>query len=154
MQRVHLRKYKEKDLQDYYELINDEDIKKFIPFMDCSNINVAKSILKRKIELNNNKLIFAIESIEDKKVIGEISAVIQGEIAEIEVIINSIFRGKGYAKEAFIQLLEMLKEKEINIKKMKALILKSNKSSQKLFEKLEFKTKESESEKSQNYSEY
>ena len=154
MQRVNLRKYTEEDLQDYYELINDEDVKRFMPFMECSNINIAKAILKRKIELNNNKLIYAIESTEYKRVIGEISAIIQGDMAEIEVMINSKYRGKGYAKEAFIELLESLKEKEINIKKMRALTLKGNKSSQNLFEKLEFKLKDAEDETKQNYCKY
>lgn len=27
MKRVNLRKYKEEDLQDYYELVNDENVK-------------------------------------------------------------------------------------------------------------------------------
>jgi len=154
MKRINLRKYTEEDLQDYYELVNDEELKRWMPYMGCSNINVAKSILKKKIDLNNNKLIYAIESTEYERVVGEISAIIQGDMAEIEVMVNSKYRGKGYAKEAFIELLEILKEKEINIKRMKALIVKGNKNSQKLFEKLEFKAKNIENEKKLDYNEY
>lgn len=152
MEKVHLRKYVEEDLEDYFDLVNDQMVEKFLPSMYCNNVNVAKAILKRKIELNNNKLIFAIEETEIKRVIGEIALVMQDTTAEIEVIINSKYRGKGYAKEAFSQLLDILKEKQIDIKKIRALISKENLSSQTMFGNLSFEVKENEKET--NFSEY
>lgn len=106
MKRIELRRYTEDDLEDYFKLVNNEEVKQFLPYMYCNNIKVAKAILKRKIEVDiNKKRIYAIENIKEKHVIGEIAVVIKDKTAEVEFMINSEYRGKGYSQEAFIALL-------------------------------------------------
>lgn len=55
MKRIELRRYTEDDLEDYFKLVNNEEVKQFLPYMYCNNIKVAKAILKRKIEVDINK---------------------------------------------------------------------------------------------------
>lgn len=153
MKRIELRRYTEDDLEDYFKLVNNEEVKQFLPYMYCNNIKVAKAILKRKIEVDiNKKRIDAIENIKDKHVIGEIAAVIKDKTAEAEFMINPEYRGKGYSQEAFIALLDIIRSENLSINKIKALVMEENKSSRKMLSKLEFETKQQET--GQEYVEY
>lgn len=153
MKRIELRKYSENDLEDYFKLVNNEGVKRFLPYMYCDNINVARAILKRKIDVDvNKKRIYAIEHIMDKHVIGEIAAVINGKTAEAEFMISPEYRGKGYSREAFVALLDIIRNENLKINKMKALVMEKNKSSRKMLSKLEFDAKQQD--KGQEYVEY
>ncbi len=153
MKRIELRRYTEDDLEDYFKLVNNEEVKQFLPYMYCNNIKVAKAILKRKIEVDiNKKRIYAIENIKEKHVIGEIAVVIKDKTAEVEFMINSEYRGKGYSQEAFIALLDIIRSENLSINKIKALVMEENKSSRKMLSKLEFETKKQEI--GQEYIEY
>lgn len=143
-QTIILREYKNSDLQEYYNCVNDEKLKEFLPYIYCNNMQVADSILRKKIEAqkrDDNNIRYAIEEIQTNHIIGEISAHIRESKARILCFINSKYRGKSYVKEAVFQLTEILKSKNANITALEVQIAINNIAAKKAFEKLDFKYK-------------
>ena len=95
--RLIIRRYEEKDLNDLYEYLSDEEVVRFEPYSTLS-LEETKKNLEWRISSDE---IFAIELKSTGKMIGNIFlGKRECESLELGYVLNKKFWGNGYAFEA------------------------------------------------------
>jgi RimJ/RimL family protein N-acetyltransferase len=96
-ERLYLRRYKEKDLDDFYEYIGDEQVVKYEPYNPLNRREAAKELQERI----RSKEYIAVELKLNRKMIGNLY-VAEREYKGVEIgyVFNKNYWAKGYAKEA------------------------------------------------------
>jgi [ribosomal protein S5]-alanine N-acetyltransferase len=113
-ERLILRKFSDRDLQDMYEIYRDEEVNKFLPWFPMKSIEETKEYLYKNIYKKYEQEIAYFYAIEEKashKVIGYIgiSGIDEGKgSAELGYGILTSYWGKGIATEASKAILQRL----------------------------------------------
>lgn len=95
--RLIIRNYEEKDLNDLYEYLSDEEVVRFEPY-SALNLEETKKNLEWRISSDE---IFAIELKNSGKMIGNVFlGKRECESLELGYVLNKKFWGNGYAFEA------------------------------------------------------
>ena len=95
--RLIIRKYEEKDLDDLYEYLSDEEVVRFEPYSALS-LEETKKNLEWRVSSDE---IFAIELKSTGKMIGNVFlGKRECETLELGYVLNRKFWGNGYAFEA------------------------------------------------------
>lgn len=96
-ERLIIRNYEEKDLNDLYEYLSDEEVVCFEPYT-AMNLDDVRKKLEWRISSDE---IFALELKENGKMIGNIFlGKRECETLELGYVLNRNFWGNGYAFEA------------------------------------------------------
>ena len=101
--RLIIRKYEEKDLNDLYEYLSDEEVVRFEPYT-VLNLDETKKNLEWRISSDE---IFAVELKSSGKMIGNVFlGKRECETLELGYVLNRKFWGNGYAFEACSAMCE------------------------------------------------
>ena len=134
-----LRKFKLRDAQQLYDWTKDEKVNQFLLESELKNIVEAEHIIIswREQYQNDDYFLWCIQLAENKKAIGKISATINLSLssAEISYMISPDMRGKGYATEAVLGVINFL-HNEVGIHRVTAKINTDNIASIKTAEKV------------------
>jgi len=138
--RLKIRLFEEKDVDDVYEYCSDDEVTKYMPFDTYKNREDAIDRIKFCIE--NNKeiekpLLWAIEYKEDGKLIGGIDFVKWDEdshVAEVGYILNRKYWNKGIMTEALKEVIKFGFEK-MELNRIEILCDERNIASSKVIEK-------------------
>lgn len=96
-ERLCIRKYEEKDFEDLYEYLSDEEVVRFEPYLPMSREEVRKCLEDR---IASDEFM-AVEELETGKLIGNLYLGERyAESVELGYVFNRSFWGKGYAFEA------------------------------------------------------
>ena len=145
-QRVRLRLYKDADFEFLHGLLSDEATKKYFPFM-YTTVREQTFIRLRTREEDQRwgcNTRYVIEDKSLKKPVGEISGRVakdDSECMELAILVQPDFRGQGYAKDGAVAFIAKMRELKPEITKFRMEIEESNKASQAVAKKLEFKLK-------------
>lgn len=136
--RTVLRRFEEKDLEDFYEYCSQEGVGEMAGWKHHSDMLTSKEVLNRNIKNSN---IFAIESKENRKVIGHISVNSDSEngrkdTKELGFVLNLNYQNQGIMTEVIYKILDYLFSKKIEY--IYACCFQDNKSSKRLIEKCGF----------------
>jgi ribosomal-protein-alanine N-acetyltransferase len=136
--RTILRRFEEKDLEGFYDYCSQEGVGETAGWMHHNNISTSKEVLHRNIENSN---VFAIESKENRKVIGHIAVNSDSEngredTKELGFVLNRNYQNQGIMTEVIYKILDYLFSKEIEY--IYACCFQNNKSSKRLIEKCGF----------------
>jgi [ribosomal protein S5]-alanine N-acetyltransferase len=136
--RTVLRHFEEKDLEDLHDYCSQEGVGEMAGWKHHSSLLASKEVLHRNIKSNN---IFAIESKENRKVIGHIAVKDDSEngradTKELGFVLNRSYQNQGIMTEVINQILDYLFSKEIEY--VYACCFQNNKSSKRLIEKCGF----------------
>ena len=146
--KIRLRHYKEKDFEFLHGLLSDEATKKYFPFMYV--IEKEQTFLRLKMRLMELDQYFGmntryvIEDMREKRAVGEVSGRVSKEdcsCMEIAVLVHPDFRGQNFARDGIFEFIKKIKEQKPEITKFRMQIAESNKASQTVAKKLEFKLK-------------
>ncbi|MFA6081577.1 MAG: UDP-2,4-diacetamido-2,4,6-trideoxy-beta-L-altropyranose hydrolase [Patescibacteria group bacterium] len=134
-----LREANIEDLTNVYKLSNEKFIRK-------NSLNQDQIIFKDHVnwfkEKISNKNIYFVVAYLDNKLVGQVRFKIWGNLAVISVSISNNFRGLGLGKHILMKSLIKLKHTHNFIKKINAVVKKSNKISQAFFLNNNFKIKQ------------
>lgn len=132
-ERLIIRNYEEKDLNDLYEYLSDEEVVRFEPYT-AMNLDDVKKNLEWRISSDE---IFALELKENGKMIGNIFlGKRECETLELGYVLNRNFWGNGYAFEACSAMCGNVFSKGIH--RLEANCDPNNAASWKLLERLGF----------------
>lgn len=133
--RLILRQPRSSDNTKLLFLINDRNIKYYVPYFDCEDISDIDFLIKGPFDLKTT-FMFVIENNQNQNIIGIIYAYITtGHKLDIIYAIKSEERGNGFMSEAIKFFIQYLYNKEY-ISSINFSIHASNKSSQRVMEKL------------------
>lgn len=144
--RVRLRLFKEKDFEFLHGLLTDPATKQY--FRNLYTItkegtaNRLKGIFEDQYVGYN--LRYVIEDKKLKQPVGKISGTIakdDDKCIELAILVHPDYRGQGYAKEGAIEYIKKMRELRPEIVKYRMEIEESNKASEVVAKKLEFKLK-------------
>lgn len=132
LDRLIIRRFKEKDLEDLYNYLSDEEVVKYEPY-NTFNIEETKEELKYRIDC---KSFFAVCIKDTDKVIGNIYFY-KGDFEtwELGFVFNKSYQGFGYATESVKGLINYAFEK-LNVRRIIAMCNPENERSWKLLERL------------------
>lgn len=136
--RTILRNFDNKDLQDLHDYCSQDGVGEMAGWKHHSDLLTSKEMLYRNII---NKNIFAIESKENRKVIGHISINDDSEngredTKELGFVLNRNYQNKGFMTEVVYKILDYLFLN--NIEYVYACCFQNNIPSKKLIEKCGF----------------
>lgn len=144
--KVRLRFYRESDFEFLHELLSDEVTKKYFPFM--YTIEKEQSALRLRVRLQDQEwgmdTRYVIEDARKRKAVGEISGRVARDdksCMELAIIVHPSFRGQGFAKDGILKFIEKMREVKPDITRFRMEIAESNKASQAVAKKLDFKLK-------------
>lgn len=131
--RLILRKFNEKDGQDLYEYLSDEDVVKFEPY----NVFTLDECQQEAFRRSSDDSFWAVCIKATNKLIGNIYLAKQDffDTWELGYVFNAKFHGKGYATEAAKALIDRV-FKEENARRVIAMCNPLNIPSWKLLERL------------------
>ena len=140
-EKVRLRPIERRDIAYLNRWKNDEEIYKFLGggFLPVS-VNIQEKWLDSLMDTTGNNKRFIIENIEDSPVgmIGLYDIHWIHRTCELGIFIGEKdMQGKGYASNAYM-LLEGYAKKYLNLRKIKANVVKSNEAAVKMYNKLNF----------------
>lgn len=132
-ERLIIRNYEEKDLNDLYEYLSDEEVVRFEPYT-AMNLDDVRKNLEWRISSDE---IFALELKENGKMIGNIFlGKRECETLELGYVLNRNFWDNGYAFEACSAMCGNVFSKGIH--RLEANCDPNNAASWKLLERLGF----------------
>lgn len=144
--KIKLRFYREKDFEFLHGLLSDEITKKYFPFM--YTVEREQTFLRLRTRLQDqewgNDTRYVIEDARKRKPVGEISGRIAKDdktCMELAIIVHPDFRGQGFAKDGILKFIEKMREVKPEITRFRMEIAESNKASQAVAKKLDFKLK-------------
>lgn len=144
--KVKLRLYKDADFEFLHELLSDEVTKKYFPFM--YTVEKEQSALRLRTRIEDQRwgidTRYVIQDDIKRKPVGEISgrpAKDDKTCMELAIIIHPSFRGQGFAKDGILKFIEKMREIKPEITRFRMEIAESNKASQAVAKKLDFKLK-------------
>ena len=144
--KVRLRFYREKDFEFLHGLLSDEVTKKYFPFM--YTVEREQTFLRLRTRLQDQEwgydTRYVIEDERKRKPVGEISGRIAKDdktCMELAIIVHPDFRGQGFAKDGVLKFIEKMREVKPEINRFRMEIAESNKASQAVAKKLDFKLK-------------
>ena len=148
-ERLHLRPFLDKDNSDLLEMLANRELMQYMDVPLIQNEEQAKLWLKN-IQSKQDVILFALESKEEKKVIGSVAFIHLNKdhyFASLSYFIHHNYQRKGFAIEALRALINHgFIDKLLN--RMEAQVHTKNMASQRLLEKLGFK---SEGELKENF---
>ncbi len=115
-ERLSLTPFKLEDLRDYFPIISDDDVKRYVPYASAYTLDTARKhlLVYEKGDFVNDFYI-AIRLKKSSKIIGSIIAVrISQNALDISYLIDKEYRCKGYLTEAFTGFINYLNSKSIN----------------------------------------
>lgn len=142
-ERLILREFDYKDVEDLYEYCKDEEVTKFVGVDTYENIETAQDridFLKAQYA-QESKLCWAIEERKNKKVIGSVdlfNICYEKNMGEIGYMLNKSYWNKGYMTEAVNRVLKFGFE-DIGLREIIGKCIVSNISSQRVLEKVGMK---------------
>lgn len=144
--RVRLRLFKDKDFEFLHGLLTDSATKKY--FRNLYTVTKEGTALRlrniQEDQYSGYDLRYVIEDKKLKKPVGKISGKIakdDDKCMELAILVHPDYRGQGYAKEGAIEYIKMMRELRPEIVKYRMEIEESNKASEAVAKKLEFKLK-------------
>lgn len=144
--KVRLRFYKDADFEFLHGLLSDEVTKKYFPFM--YTVEKEQSALRLRTRIQDQywgmDTRYVIEDARRKRAVGEISGRIakdDNSCMELAIIVHPDFRGQGFAKDGILKFIEKMREVKPDITRFRMEIAESNKASQAVARKLDFKLK-------------
>lgn len=144
--KIKLRFYRDTDFEFLHGLLSDEVTKKYFPFM--YTIEREQTFLRLRTRLQDQHFgldtRYVIEDARKRKAVGEISGRVAKDdrtCMELAVIIHPDFRGQGFAKDGILKFIEKMREIKPEIGRFRMEIAESNKASQAVAKKLDFKLK-------------
>lgn len=144
--RVKLRLFKDKDLDFLHGLLTDPATKKYFKNLyTVTKEGTAHRLLEiEKEQRDGYDLRYVIEDKKLKQPVGKISGTIakdDDKCIELAILVHPDYRGQGYAKEGAIEYIKKMRELRPEIVKYRMEIEESNKASEAVAKKLEFKLK-------------
>lgn len=144
--KVRLRFYRDADFEFLHGLLSDEVTKKYFPFMYTIEKEQTSLRLRTRIQDQHWGVDtrYVIEDMRKRKPVGEISGRVakdDSSCMELAILVHPDFRGQGFAKDGILKFIEKMRELKPNITKFRMEIAESNKASQAVARKLEFKLK-------------
>ena len=140
-ERLILRKFEYKDVEDLYEYAKDEEVTKYLKFATYKSIEDAQDRIDDLLAkyAQEEKYCWAIEEKESQKLIGSIDLfdVTSGE-KEVGYLLNREYWNKGYATEAAKEVIKYGFEK-LNLNKIWGHCVTVNIGSSKVMEKIGMK---------------
>lgn len=135
MNKITLRKARESDLMFYFNLRNEEGVRRASFNPEAIDLETHTSWFLNKIKDPN---CFMFVALECEKPIGQMRIDIEGKIGETNISLTSEGRGKGYAPIVIKQALEEVAKKIPELKILVAHIKPNNIASIKSFERAGF----------------
>lgn len=144
--KVRLRFYRDSDFEFLHGLLSDEITKKYFPFMYTIEKEQSALRLRARIEDQHWGIDtrYVIEDQRKRKAVGEISGRVTKDdktCMELAIIVHPDFRGQGFAKDGILKFIEKMRESKPDITRFRMEIAESNKASQAVAKKLDFKLK-------------
>ena len=136
-ERLTLRRIKEEDVKDYFEILSDEETLKYLNGVMTED-GVRNYIFNQiKKDLNDYGGRYAVVLNSENKVIGEISLKYDENNNKVEIgcLFNRNYWGNGYAIESIKFLVNFLFTK-LNINRIEGDCITENEASLKMFKKL------------------
>lgn len=131
-----LRKMKDNDINDFYDIFSSDEVGKFVNKMSYEQ--VERYFEKRRFK-PINPFSFVVVLKENNKVIGTIGIKEkEANIGEISYVFNSSYWGKGYCSEC-VKLLLDRSFNEWGFNEIKADCREDNIASKRIFDKFGFK---------------
>lgn len=132
-----LRKVKEEDIRDVFELSNQD-------YVRCYSINKNKIQWTDHINWFKNILcdkngVFYVVTDENKTFLGQVRYIICKQSATVSISLSEKLRGRGLSKTILYQSIEKLFEENVFVEEIIALVSENNIASKKIFERLSFK---------------
>ena len=144
--KVRLRFYKDADFEFLHGLLSDEVTKKYFPFM--YTVEKEQTALRLRTRLQDQHwgmdTRYVIEDARKKIAVGEISgrfAKDDKSCMELAIIVHPDFRGQGFAKDGILKFIEKMREIKPEVTRFRMEIAETNKASQAVAKKLDFKLK-------------
>lgn len=144
--KVSLRFYKDADFEFLHELLSDEVTKKYFPFM--YTVEKEQSALRLRTRIEDQRWgidsRYVIQDDRKRKAVGEISGRVAKDdntCMELAIIIHPSFRGQNFAKDGILKFIEKMREVKPEITRFRMEIAETNKASQAVAKKLDFKLK-------------
>ena len=144
--KIRLRLYRDKDFEFLHGLLSDEATRKYFPFMYTMEKEQTFFRLRTRLEDQHWGVDtrYVIEDMRRRKPVGEISGRIAKDdttCMELAIIVHPDFRGQGFAKDGILKFIEKMREVKPEITRFRMEIAESNKASQAVAKKLDFKLK-------------
>jgi RimJ/RimL family protein N-acetyltransferase len=119
--RLLLRAYQPADVDDYAEMQTDPQVVEFLPNWPLRTPEESAEHFQRRLNQDmlrrcGDFLAFAVVLPETGKVIGDVSLLLRSEdpvTVELAWLLNTQYRGNGFAREAVEELLDFAREKGI-----------------------------------------
>lgn len=144
--KVKLRFYRDADFEFLHGLLSDEVTKKYFPFM--YTVEKEQSALRLRTRIQDQEwgidTRYVIEDARKRKAVGEISGRVAKDdktCMELAIIVHPDFRGQGFAKDGILKFIEKMREIKPEVTRFRMEIAESNKASQAVAKKLDFKLK-------------
>lgn len=145
-ERVRLRLFKDKDFEFLHGLLSDPVTKKY--FRNLYTVTKEGTANRLRCIQEDQYVGYNLRYvIEDKKLkipVGKISGTIakdDDKCIELAILVHPDYRGQGYAKDGALAYIAKMRELRPEISKYRMVIEESNKASQAVAKKLEFKLK-------------
>lgn len=130
--RLVLRNFDVSDVDEYFEVVSDDSIRKYVPYASVFCINSARKLVNDYC-LGDFKNDFYVV-FKDKQtniIVGAIIAVkISSSTLDVSYLVNSKFRNKGFMKEALIGFINYLFNSDLMYSYLKFTIEDENVASQ------------------------
>lgn len=143
LDRILLRPFEIKDVNDVFDYASDEKITKFLTWNPHKNIQETESLLKNVFTKYDEKTFrWAIVYKENNKVIGSIDVVrlnLERESAEIGYVLNRAYHNQGLMSESLKGVIDYLFN-EVDLKEIRACFELGNEASKKVMEKCGLKS--------------
>lgn len=128
---IFLREALQSDIELLYEWANDPIVRQNSFQTEEIPYDTHRKWFERMME---NKNIVQYILMDGEEPVGQIRLMIDGDVAEIGYSISSLYRQKGYGRLILQSILEEVKHKYPEIKKLIAKVKPTNIASKKLFE--------------------
>mgnify|MGYP003325051041 CR=1 FL=1 len=142
--RIRLRLYRDKDFEFLHGLLSDEVTKKYFPFM--YTMERGQTFIRLRTRLEDQEwgidTRYVIEDMRISKPVGEVSGRIakdDSSCMELAVLIHPDFRGQNFARDGLFEFIKKMRETKPEITRFRMEIAESNKASQAVARKLDFK---------------
>ena len=130
---VELAKITESDLEEFYRIAKNEEVKQFVKILYPEDMEEAEIIIEM-LTVDSNYIAYKILN-EKEKFVGVIIGEKKGKgTVEISYFIAEEYRGKGYCTQAVVRFKQLLKKQKY--KKMEFSIDLRNKKSQNVMKRL------------------
>ncbi len=149
--KIKLRTAELGDIYDIYELSNEDEVRQ--NSFNSSKIKFENHEKWFKSEIEDLNTIFLVVETEND-FIGQVRFDLDGNDATVSISINKKFRDLGLGRNIIEKSIKYIKLNAPQIKIIKAYIKENNEKSLRLFEKMDFKSKESFWMKNQNALQY